>query len=151
MSIIDISTLFMRKFDDTIGAIINKTAIRMRLELSSAISEQNIDITVDQYLVLSRLYEKEGWTQSELASLTYKDKSSITRILDLLVKKKYVERRNIENDRRAYEIYLTISGKEIIEKVIEIADKHMKKGIKGLTENEIKQVKDILNKIHDNY
>lgn len=141
----------MEKFDNIIGTVINKTAIRMRLELGKLLAQSNLDVTVDQYVVLNRLYDNAGISQNELANLTYKDKSSITRIIDLLEEKGLVERRSIAGDRRLYQVYAKPKAIEIRSKLIELALQNMQCGIRNISKEDLETTINVLNKIHSNY
>ena len=63
-------------------------------KLSSAINRKlyrsfrkiNIDITPEQWTVLYYLWSKDGVTQQELCNATFKDKPSMTRLIDNLEK-----------------------------------------------------------------
>ena len=48
------------------------------------------DVTCEQFAVLDALWKKDGQTQKELAECTYKDKTSIARLVDGMWKRKLV-------------------------------------------------------------
>ena len=54
------------------------------------IANAGFDITIDQWLVLKSLQENSHLSQNEIADLVFKDMASITRIIELLVKKELV-------------------------------------------------------------
>ena len=56
--------------------------------------------------------EKEGLSQQELCNATFRDKPSITRLVDNLEKLNLVKRVASENDRRINRIYLTRQGQK---------------------------------------
>jgi DNA-binding MarR family transcriptional regulator len=141
----------MEKFDDKLPAVINKVAIRMRLELGKLFAENNLDISIDQFVVLNRLYENQGISQNELANLTYKDKSSITRIIDLLEAKGYVERQAVPGDRRAYKIFAKQKAFDILPLITKLMHQNIERATKGFTNEEITGLISLLNKIHSNY
>ncbi len=60
--------------------------------------------------VMSCLWRKDGINQQEIADYTVRDKSSMTYLLDNLVKRDLVKRVEDENDRRNKLIYLTTAG-----------------------------------------
>ncbi|MGG0823857.1 MarR family transcriptional regulator [Paenibacillus turicensis] len=67
-------------------------------------------ITSEQWYVLHRLTERDGITQLELSKRTEKDPTNITRILDQLSRKGWIERKANALDRRSYLLYVTPSG-----------------------------------------
>jgi DNA-binding MarR family transcriptional regulator len=77
----------------------------IKKEFSEALKPFNI--THDEYKVLQILFTQDSLFQREIAELTNKDGAQITRNIDKLVKAGYVERQNVEEDRRAFRIVLT--------------------------------------------
>ncbi|NJK83356.1 MAG: hypothetical protein HC912_05585 [Saprospiraceae bacterium] len=66
-------------------------------------------------------------------------------------KKGLVQRENVEEDRRAYHLSLTSSGKALVKQVIPIAKEVRAKGLAGMNEAEQMELKRLLNKIADNF
>ena len=116
------------------------------------ISQKNIgkivkDITVDQCLVLIILNKNSNYYQKEIAELIFKDNASVTRIIELMVKKDYLTRTINEYDRRKFNLKLTVKGKETIELLSPIFIINRKTALDGLSEDEIELLSKILNKI----
>lgn len=119
------------------------------------ISQKNIekivsDITVDQCLVLMILNENSNSSQTEIADLIFKDKASITRIIELMVKKDYLTRGINELDRRKFNLEITEKGKTTIELLMPIIKQNRKTALRGLSNNEIELLDAILYKIISN-
>ena len=138
-------------FEDSIGYYINKAATIMRLNLYKAFQGESREITVDYWVVLNRLWQRDGMIQNELARLTGKDNASITRILDGMQKKDLVRRQPDENDRRAYKIFLTEKARGLETSLKDIAGRNAEMAMKNLSTEEITQLKRILKKIIMNY
>jgi DNA-binding MarR family transcriptional regulator len=81
------------------------------------ISQKNIsnivkDITIDQCLILMVLTRNANISQNEMAQLVFKDNASITRMIELMVKKEYLARTVHHEDRRKYTLEITEKGKK---------------------------------------
>jgi len=100
--------------DNAIGYLIGHTAMRIKIGLRRLFVQSGLDVTPEQWVVLFRLYERDGLTQSELGDRTVKDKTTVTRILDRLEKKGLLYRRRDTRDRRSQRIYLTESGTTVL-------------------------------------
>jgi len=111
----------------------------------------NLDLTSDQWVVMKRISEVESITQRELATSTYKEPASITRILDILERKNYIERRNTAEDRRVYELYLTKEGQATVDKVLTVAIDKRSKGVEGFSAEEVKTLIDLLSRMYNNF
>ena len=128
--------------------LIEKTNKVIRRYSQVRFSEAGLEITVDQWLVLKKISDSERITQIELANAIFKDRASITRILDLLLSKKLVTK-EAGADRRAYELTLTAAGEKFMEQAFMIVKNVRKKGIESLTEKEQDQLRQSLQKIID--
>ena len=132
------------------GFIIERSSKRMKQVCQQLLKENDINITVDQWVVLQELNKTNGQVQVSLANNTFKDAPTITRIIDLLCQKGYVERVSNPNDRRRFQIFLTDSGKELITIVEPIIMDFRKKAYEGLGPEQLDNLKQSLNHIFEN-
>jgi DNA-binding MarR family transcriptional regulator len=119
------------------------------------ISQKNIkkivnDITVDQCLLLIMINQNSDYSQKEIAELIFKDNTSITRIIELMVKKEYLTRTINEADRRKFNLEITEKGKKTIELLTPVIHKNRQIALEGLSENEIELLDKMLTKIISN-
>ncbi|RYE36675.1 MAG: MarR family transcriptional regulator [Sphingobacteriaceae bacterium] len=82
--------------------------VRQHIQLK--IREHGVDITFEMLEVMSFLWKNDGRNQQEIADQTLRDKSSMTYLIDNLVKRSLVERVEDEHDRRNKLIFLTSQG-----------------------------------------
>lgn len=130
--------------------LLDRTARKVKQYAQQQFKTGDFDVTVDQWLVLKNLSENELLSQTELANLVFKDHPTLTRIIDLLCKKGYVERIPHPQDRRSFQLHLTESG---VAKVIELRPKILEireKAWENLTETDFEEFKRILNTIYQN-
>lgn len=137
----------MEKLDEVLFYTLEKSIKVYRKFAQNQILENDYDITIDQWLVLKTLQENKNLSQNQIAELVFKDFASITRIIELLVKKKYVKREINSTDRRKFELEITKKGNEIIENIYPIVLKNRKQALNGLTDKEIKNLKVQLEKL----
>ncbi len=114
------------------------------------ISKEIKDITVDQGLVLLFLDHYPDLSQKEIAELVFKDNASMTRMIDLMVKKQYLMRTINDQDRRRHTLTITTEGKRILKKLPPIILQNRKKALEGVTDEEIQQLQSTLSKIITN-
>ena len=136
--------------DKSAGYLINMTTLLLKREFSSAIKNNNINVTPEQWAILNRLNEKSGLTQKEVAKLTFKDNANITRIVDKLENKGLVIRQSDSNDRRTWKISITSKGAEMRDSIEPLAIEVLKKATKGLSENDVELFNNTLKKIMEN-
>ncbi|MCK6074136.1 MarR family winged helix-turn-helix transcriptional regulator [Paenibacillus silvae] len=108
------------------------------------------DITTEQFSVLFNVNRSEGVNQKEIAGLVFKDQPTTARIIDLLEKKGWVERRTSEHDRRAYLLYITKEGKALIDILVPIERAMNKKLAEGIPADQMEAFKHTLSLINHN-
>ena len=107
-------------------------------------SQEGVDITPAQWLVLSALYKQDGESLTQLAKRCYLDTSTLTGIIDRLEKGGYVSRESLEGDRRVYQIMLLPKAHKIKEKVAQITDGIFTEMTDGCTSEEIATFRKVL-------
>ena len=96
-----------------LGRTMSELRTYTRQQIQIKIKEHNINITYEMLEVMGCLWRKDGINQQEIADMTLRDKSSMTYLLDNLVKRKLVRRVEDEDDRRNKLIYLTKEGEDL--------------------------------------
>lgn len=137
-------------YTQLIGYKIIKSEVLIKRKILSAFMEKGYDITFEQWTVLNVLYDEPGLIQSEIAEKTYKDKTNVTRILDVLSKNGYVIRESHEKDRRSSCIYLTDKGKKMFDDLIPCVEFINEQFTKGIMDTELEVLNSILERICKN-
>ena len=133
------------------GAIIDRTLKVIKQNYLKAFKEAGVDITTEQWVLMDSLYRENGVSQNDLANGSFKNAPTVSRIIDLLVKKEFVERKRFENDRRRYRIFLTEKGKEAYEMVKPKVLELRKQGWDGLTDKDYAHLTRILDRVFQNF
>ncbi len=134
-----------------IFAILNgKVSAAINRKLIRNFRQNGLEITPEQWTVLLFLWEKDGVTQQELCNATFKDKPSMTRLIDNMEKQHLVVRISDKHDRRTNLIHLTKDGKGIEDKARFVANKTLKEALNGLTLKELEISQEVLRKIFTN-
>ena len=141
--------MMTKSFDDAIGRGITQTSKNIVRRLSVHLKEY--DITPEQWTVLKRLGENDGITQKELSITSEKDQATLTRILDILERKRLMVRKPNQDDRRSFLIYITESGKQLSQELSPLIEKIFNDEIlRNINEDEIATFSRVLEKIKQN-
>jgi DNA-binding MarR family transcriptional regulator len=124
------------------------TAVARRLQKNFRLA--GLEITIEQWSILYQLWTQDGLSQQELCNRTFRDKPSITRLIDNLEKQKLVKRMPSKEDRRINLVCLTEPAKLLQDKTIELANQTMDEALIGVGKNEIEIVKQVFQKVYDN-
>lgn len=108
------------------------------------------DISLDQWIILSLIYQKEGSNQKNLAEISHKDRAVITRILNKLENKGLIERKSSYHDKREFSVYLTDKGKDLYIKTAGLMSQNAQEIKNYFSENELEQFKSLLNNLSSN-
>jgi len=138
------------EFKDSLGPWIGRTMKLIEHKIEGVLSENNIDLSRMQFVVLKTIAENDGISQNELAVYTNRDKSSLTRMINTIITKGYIIKCSSELDKRKNHIHLTKKGEKILEKAIPHFREMALLIEKNLTQEEIEFSKEILKKIQKN-
>ena len=108
---------------------------------------RELDITPEQWTVLLSLWKQDGVTQQYLCNATFKDKPSMTRLLDNMERQHLVVRISNAKDRRINLIHLTKTGKEMENRAKPIVERTLREALNGITLEELDTAQEVLKKI----
>ncbi|EGK02973.1 MULTISPECIES: MarR family winged helix-turn-helix transcriptional regulator [Dysgonomonas] len=136
---------------DLIFPIINgKVSMAINRMMYRNLRKEGLDITPEQWTVLAFLWREDGVTQQTLCNSTFKDKPSMTRLIDNLAKQNLVYRNASTIDRRSNYIFLTDLGKSIKDKANKAVYQTMDAALAGIDEDGLKQVRFLLAAVFGN-
>jgi len=124
------------------------TAIARRLQ--KKFNAAGVNLTIEQWSVLYHLWKTDGASQQELCNATFRDKPSITRLVDNLEKLNLVRRVSDEKDRRINKIFLTRSALRLQEETMELAEQTLNEALDGVSPEHVEICKQVLQQVYDN-
>lgn len=138
----------MRKLDlkDNIGTLILLTSKSLEGVAEYEIKAK-LGLTSSQWKVILALNLFDGLSQRELADKIYVDSSTLVPVIDKMEENGLLERKSDPHDRRHNRLYLTKKSESIVDSIIEIILQLRKVLYKGLSPNDMKLIRPILNKI----
>ncbi len=135
---------------ESIGFVINRVGLRIKLDMRRAFVRSGYDITPEQWSVLMRLYEYGQMSLNDLAKYTLKELPTLSRIIVILRKKGLVKKERSENDRRIFLLTATEKGIVVCRDTMKIARSLKKKSVQGIENVEVELVISVLNRILQN-
>lgn len=118
--------------------------------ITAAFKENKIGITVEQFSILVLLFYQDGLNQQEISIRLNRNKTTITRVISNMERKKMIVRVTDKNDARGKLIYLTATGKALQRRAIEHSGAIYMKATDGLRKNSLAEAAQLLNKIIQN-
>ena len=124
------------------------TAIARRLQ--KKFNKAGLNLTIEQWSVLYHLWKEDGKSQQDLCNATFRDKPSITRLVDNLEKLKLVKRVASKDDRRMNLIILTNDAKKLHDQAMDLAAETLNEALDGVPAERIDVCKEVLQIVYDN-
>jgi DNA-binding MarR family transcriptional regulator len=85
---------------------------------------QDIGESPGRFATLTLIARNPGISQTELSQANGRDKSSLTPVVEDLVRRGLVERKRMDSDRRTYSLSLTPAGKKVLTMMTRSARRH---------------------------
>lgn len=134
------------------GFLMDRAVKAERLDLSQRFKRMGVDLTPDQWHILTLLFKnKKGHSQNELALSSFKDAPTVSRIIDLMCKKGFTQRLPFEGDRRRHQVTISQKGIDTVNLVMPEAEKNKELGLEGLSESDLESLTKIVSRVYANY
>ena len=130
--------------------ITGKASIAIARRLQKKFNSAGLNLTIEQWSVLYQLWKQDGSSQQDLCLRTFRDKPSITRLVDNLEKLQLVKRVASVSDRRINLVYLSKQGIKMEEQTMELAEETLNEALTGIPSDNINLCKEILQQVYDN-
>lgn len=137
-------------FENSLGPWIGKTVKIVEYHMQELFKREGLDLTKEQMVVLKKLHDQNGMSQNELATLTFRDKSSLARLLSKMEQKQYILRTPSEADKRINQVFLTQEGIDIMKRARPVIKKMISAMEERVSETEKQQVIATLKKVQHN-
>jgi MarR family transcriptional regulator for hemolysin len=138
------------KLGDILFYSLEKSIKTYRQFAQRNISKAGFDITIDQWLILKTLEEDPEISQQQIAEKVFKDYASVTRMIELLVKKKMLKRKAHPSDRRRFILSLSKEALIAIDAVQPIIDNNRRIALTDISKKETAQLRLLLDKMITN-
>lgn len=135
------------------AVISGKVSNAINRNLSRSFKKAGVDITPEQWSILTCLWLKmdgTSQTQNALAEATFRDRPSVTRLIQNMEKQGLVTRETSETDRRSNHIHLTEKGASIQTVVKDATMNALKSCLDGMSDEEVQTAIVLLGKVFKN-
>jgi len=131
--------------------LISRVALFVTSALKKGFSDAGVETVKPAYLgVLLTLWRADGLKVVDLGRKAGLEPSSMTGLLDRMERDTLLYRAADPSDRRAQRIHLTPTGREVKTPVFQVVDTVLAGVFKGITDDDIRHTKDILQRVLTN-
>lgn len=136
--------------DDAPAWLIQRASRTLRVLFLRLMEQRSAGVTPEMWLVLSRLYARDGQYQTQIADSTFRDRPNTSRILAGLEQRGFVRKEKDEEDMRRVRVHLTDQGKAFVRDVAPMAARTRDSLYEGLSGEELRVLRTVLRRIERN-
>lgn len=111
---------------------------------------RQFELTLTEWRVCASLHKQPHQRLSTLASGTSTEPSTLSRVVEALMRRGLLLRDRSDQDGRAVALSLTPAGNALTERVIPLADVYERVAMSGFTPAQVQTIRDLLRRIYDN-
>jgi DNA-binding MarR family transcriptional regulator len=130
---------------DSLGYLVKRTQRLMHDRIEAVFASQGI--TFQQWVVLMHLRDGLATTTAGLCAEIRHDSGAMTRLIDQLEDRGFIERQRQETDRRVVDLALTPAGRKMVESLIPLAVDTLNSALTGFTKTEVQQMQGLLRRL----
>ena len=136
--------------DRAMAFAIQQAYQRLRTATYREFHEHGLEITPEQWIVLVRLWDRDGQSPSDLSDATLRDRPTMTRILDTMERNGLLARAPAPDDGRGRIVRLTRAGRELRVPLTAAAKRTVKRLEHGISDADLETTRRTLNRIAGN-
>jgi len=121
----------------------------MKMNLEAKIRAHGLNSS-HQFGILNLLSNRGAMSQKAIAQITLGDEPSTSRMIAKLIKSGFVEKNQSQEDKRAYEVSLTLKGSQLLTDVLPLVTEANETTLSSLDTQEQEQLLSLLQKVHKN-
>ena len=132
---------------DSVGYLVRRLYTLLLARFEGALAQA--DFTLTQWIVLIQVRDGLARTASDIASDLGHDSGALTRVVDQLERRGYLQRNRSAKDRRVVELQLTAAGRAIIDQLLPLVVDHTNAALAPLSKSEFVQLRSYLVRLLD--
>jgi DNA-binding MarR family transcriptional regulator len=136
------------KSNSNVGYFLTLAARRHRVRTAALLSE--VGLFPGQDHVLDSLSQVEAMTMSEIAGQLNIRPPTASKMIARMAAQGLVERRGKDDDARLVEVFITVTGKALLEKLAKISRKVEKESLGGFDDKDERRLRRLLKKVAKN-
>lgn len=133
------------QLQDSLGYLVKRAQHLMRDRIEHEFASQGISF--QQWIVLMHLRDGISTTTGALCQELRHDSGAMTRLIDQLVERGFIERRRKSADRRVVDLALTPAGRKMVNSLVPITVNTLNEALADFTKADLQQFQTLLRRI----
>ncbi|MDR3418657.1 MAG: MarR family transcriptional regulator [Nevskia sp.] len=130
---------------NSVGYLVKRAHGLILDAMEPAMAEHGLSFT--QFAVLMSLRDNLAINPKDICTALRHDSGALTRVIDQLEERGWVERKRSSSDRRAIELHLTDGGREALKSAIPVVVDNLNGSLRDFSHAEIEGLLRLLNKL----
>lgn len=133
------------KARSSIGYLVRRANNLLMPKVETAFMEH--EVTFTQWVIMMYLRDGLATTAAGICRDIFHDSGALTRAIDQLEQRGFIERRRSKQDRRTVELILTPAGSRIVESLVPLVVGCLNRALAGFSRDEIDTLSRLLTKL----
>lgn len=135
-----------------IGLHLDRVLRQIQKRYLSAFAEKDIEITIEQWVLLHKIYEcGDHAAQADIVRTDFRNRATTSRVISGLERKGYIRKDRFDGDRKRFRLSLTPEGRELVRQALPLAQELRVLAVEGIDEGEFRVFLRVLEAIRSNY
>ncbi len=130
--------------EGSLGYLAYRSGRLLANDLGRRFAAAGLPLTVEQWRVLTRLWDRDGQTQQDLAQGLMQEKTGVSRLVDGLEERSLVVRSRDGRDHRKRRVYLTVEGRTLQRRCQEAARESEEQALQGVSAQDLERCLTVL-------
>ena len=134
------------------GVYLDRTLKKVQSTFITAFAENNIDLTIEQWVILRRVHLLGAdASQSEISNTNFRNRATTSRVISGLCKKGLLKKSRFRDDQKRYRLSMTPQGSELMQRVMPLIKEIRAMSIENISNAEFDIFLKVLDEIWENY
>lgn len=134
------------------GVYLDRTLKKVQASFLAAFSENNIDLTIEQWVILRRVHLLGvDASQAEISNTNFRNRATTSRVISGLCKKGFLNKSRFRDDQKRFKLVMTQEGEALMQRAMPLITEIRIMSTENISEEEFDIFLKVLDQIWENY
>lgn len=134
------------------GVYLDRTLKKVQATFLTAFAENNIDLTIEQWVILRRVHLLGAdASQSEISNTNFRNRATTSRVISGLCKKGLLNKSRFSTDQKRFKLVMTKEGEQLMQRAMPLISEIRSMSTENISEEEFDIFLKVLDQIWENY
>lgn len=134
------------------GVYLDRTLKKVQATFLTAFTENNIDLTIEQWVILRRVHLLgDDASQAEISNTNFRNRATTSRVISGLCKKGFLNKSRFRDDQKRFKLVMTKDGEQLMQRAMPLITEIRSMSTENISEEEFDIFLKILDQIWENY